>query len=51
MNIVSVLIFLTVLMSHGAFTGEQQVVAALHDRFFDSNGVRIRYVEQGLRWC
>jgi pimeloyl-ACP methyl ester carboxylesterase len=47
MNIVSVLIFLTVLMSHGAFTGEQQVVAALHDRFFDSNGVRIRYVEQG----
>lgn len=47
MNIVSVLIFLTVLISRGAFAGEQQVAAALQDRFFDSNGVQIRYVEQG----
>jgi hypothetical protein len=47
MNIVSVLIFLTVLMSRGAFAGEQQIAAALQDRFFDSNGVQIRYVEQG----
>jgi pimeloyl-ACP methyl ester carboxylesterase len=36
-----------VLISRGAFAGEQQVAAALPDRFFDSNGVRIRYVEQG----
>jgi pimeloyl-ACP methyl ester carboxylesterase len=69
MNIVSPLIFLTVLMSRAedaglghmldfpknettgsaasAFKGEQQISAVPQDRFFDSNGVRIRYVEQG----